>query len=260
VNLSNDTLWLLLQTVLVLVPSSAFLLLFRYITAHSVYLYGRRTDRTSKNVRYQFAIQNNEGASLFDVDTLKVIIQILDRGGTFVTRPKVFLGCTYFKADFDHSDATGRTWIMTFPTLPAYDTWKIDCEMNGIAQNVQLRIEGGDTALTHSTMLLSADRTSKLVGRGKTPEWWWAAVATALAMVGFAAVPLFNKSSPQGNDWLYLTAIGIFGISLFFCRARSAPPITQGYLERSIPDNEVPPEPSRERPEDDEPKARGATV
>jgi len=224
----NVTGWIVvgLRALLFLIPPSILFWLMSEITAHSLYLYGQRTqDGPRGQSTYRFAVQNNEDVALSE-HTLS--IEILDEDGRFEDGPCVYLGCNGFEPfmDPDH-----RRWSMTFRELPAYDTWTIDCTMNALAKTVRLEVGEDATRLAGNTLELAAGQQSVLVGRTAT-EWWWAAGAVSLGLVVYTFSTFLYRGFENG-DWWFVSAIVAFTLLLHWSgrlfSPRLAPPVTQGY-------------------------------
>lgn len=231
--MSMDTLgwvWLLSKYVLVLVPPAFALWVLRRISAHSLFLYGQRTngDGDDAVLCYRFALQNNEDIPLRD-QTLR--IAILDCEGRFVDSPEIYNGLSTGSA------ATAddrRSWTFRFDELPPFDTWTIDCRMNACARNVVVELPDSTVTLSGSRLCLDAARSSRLTGTTSV-EWWWCGLALVLGCIAYGGIVSSNVAKPQVTDALFLAVMAVFTLVLDWAgrvfSPRSAPPVTQGYWE-----------------------------
>ena len=226
--------WLsvLLKFLLAAVPPSLIAWLWREVTAHSIYLYAQRTPAVvGRQARYRVAVQNNEDVPLGE-HTLKV--EILDEDGRFCEGPIVYAGCNRFTTDVD---AENRRWRLTFAELPAYDTWSIDCVMTSAARNIKIEVDERHTRLSGRKLFLAADQNSTMTARRTATEWWWAFMATSVAVgiyLGAVAV-VFGFERIERGDLLFSAAVAAFGALLYICSRIFSPrlvsPFTQGYWD-----------------------------
>jgi len=220
--------------------------LLKKIFAHSICLSGQRVSNArDPNSIYRFALQNNEEVSLSSHQ--KLVIQILDKSGEFEkdSAVEIYAGSNKILTAFD---AYQKTWTMVFDELPAYDTWIIVCRMNRDARNIQLGLRREGTSLiplaflSHDELTLTEDQTSAFSGHRTTPDPWWALVATGLAVSAYLARALdfsFDFSrliNLWAIDWLFMGIIvGLAGL-LYLATRRTAPQITQGYWQPTVPE------------------------